>query len=89
MKKASTLPFFIQVQDYHYFHAVLDTLNLVNPKIKIQEIEVDVVEKLEEQGAELEPYVAIVYEGKCPSNKTIVKMLLDEKTKVHYLPFGI
>lgn len=89
MKKAPALPFFIQVRDYHYFHAVQDTLNLLNPKIKIQEIGADIDEKLEEHGIELEPYVGIVYEGRCPSNKAITKMLLDEKTKIHNLPFGI
>ena len=88
MKKAPALPFIIQVGDYHYFHPVEEILKLANPKIKVQEVPHVVYDALEDSGIDLAVYLGIVYEGRCPSNKTIAEILANVKTEIHELPLG-
>ena len=79
MKKAPALPFFISVADYHEFTNVQSAMSLINPKIKIEEVSTD----LERFTNESVSYVGIVYEGRRPSDKVIVDILSNKKTKIY------
>ena len=86
MAKAPALPFIIRVEDYHYFSPVVEILKLLNPKIKVQELDTYYIEKARYYYA---PYLGIVYEGRRPSNKTIKEMLTGRgKTKIYELLLG-
>lgn len=80
MKKAPALPFFISVDDYHAFSGVQSAMQLINPKIKVEEISTD-LDRFENN--EAVSYVAIVFEGRKPSDKVVVDMLSNKKTKIH------
>lgn len=73
MKKAPALPFFISADDYHAFSGIQSAMQLINPKIKVQEISIDL------DGY----YVAVVFEGRKPSDKVVADMLSNKKTKIH------
>lgn len=84
MKKAPALPFFISVDDYHEFSGVQSAMQLINPKIKVEEVSTEretLRNTLELDGY----YVAIVFEGRKPSNTVVADMLSNKKTKIHAL----
>ena len=81
-KTAKTLPFLIKVRDYHEFPYVQDTLNLVNPAIKVIELGERAgwgSKGLSKQASEmldnLEPYIGLVYVGRFPTNAEIIRLL--------------
>lgn len=85
MKKAPALPFFIHVEDYHEFSGVQSAMQLINPKIKVEEISsVGFTEEEEETLLNpLHPYIGIVFEGKKVPAKTLKAMLADKKRKIY------
>lgn len=71
-KKATQLPFIVEVRDYHEFHGVEYYLQLINPNIKVKEVGSDVMEAAEQKYELGGSYYGVVYEGRHPSKKTIM-----------------
>jgi hypothetical protein len=65
MKKPMQLPFFISVQNHDFFEIIEEAFQLINPKIKVRQWS---------RGSSGE-FIALVYEGKKPSNSKFEKML--------------
>lgn len=80
MKKAPALPFFITVYDYHLFDGIRSAMQLINPKIKVEEVSLAGLDRFENV---FDPHVAVVFEGRKPSDKVIADMLSNKKTKIH------
>ena len=80
-KTAKTLPFLIKVRDYHEFPSVQDTLNLINPGIKV--IELGDNNGMSKQASEmldnLEPHIGLVYVGRFPTNAEIIRLLSSDE----------
>ena len=78
MKNAPKLPFFIQVEDYHDFSYIQSVMELLNPKIRVEEIPTLRTEELSLPS----PYLGIVYE-KRPTAKELENMLSSPKLKIY------
>jgi hypothetical protein len=78
MKKAPKLPFFIQVEDYHDFSYIQSVMELLNPKIRVEEIPTLRTEELSLPS----PYLGIVYEER-PTAKELENMLSSPKLKIY------
>lgn len=76
-KKAPQLPFLVEVRDYHEFHGVEYYMKLINPNIKVKEVGADIIEAAEQKYDIGGSYYGVVYEGKCPSKKTIMGIFED------------
>lgn len=85
MKKSATLPCIITVDDYHDFYGIREAMQLINHKIKVDEIESETVcDAFNEEGLHGN-YYGIVYEGRLPSKKRIVEILTDDKLPIYSL----
>ena len=82
MKTAPTLPFFIRLSDYHAFDEIQAAMRLLNPKVRVEEVE---LEKFYVRNGRLLPYTAIVFEGRSPKESEILEMLNNKRTKIHIL----
>jgi hypothetical protein len=66
-QKEPSMPFLIEVDDYHEFRFIQACLNLINTRIKVAE--------LDDYSSMLGAYLGVVYEGRRPSKAAIKKMV--------------
>jgi hypothetical protein len=77
MKKSATLPCIITVDDYHEFNYVQRAMQIINHKIKVDELESEIITLAFGDDALHGMYYGIVYEGRLPSKKRIIEILRD------------
>jgi hypothetical protein len=85
MKKSATLPCIITVDDYHNFYGIQQAMQVINHKIKVDEIDRETVcAAFDEEGLHGN-YYGIVYEGRLPSKTRIVELLTDDRLPIYSL----
>lgn len=70
-QKQPSMPFLIEVTDYHQFQFIQGCLNMINNRIKVAELSATM----------LGGYLGVVYEGRRPSKAAIKQMV--EVNEIH------
>jgi hypothetical protein len=77
MKKSATLPCIITVDDYHEFEYVQRAMQIINHKIKVEELDNDILDVIFGDTGRHGLYYGIAYEGRLPSKKRMIELLRD------------